>query len=94
MDLNRCFLLKDLEKDYSVDDPALSWEELRAQQLNSMMGPKGSANPKVDFIIDLHNTTSNSGASTYIPMPTFNFWSAALIAGRDSALCLIFIFAR
>ena len=67
-DLNRCFLRKDLEKQYSIDDPDLAWEQLRAHQLNSILGPKGSANPKVDFIIDLHNTTANTGTrvSSYV----------------------------
>jgi len=51
-DLNRCFKLLDLE-DHSLK----SNEQLRAKQINNKFGPKG--NSKVDFIIDLHTSTTN-----------------------------------
>lgn len=57
-DLNRCFGLHDLDGYHGK--PACV-EELRAQELNAILGPKGSDDPKTDFIIDLHNTTSNCG---------------------------------
>lgn len=53
-DLNRQFRREDL------DNPALSnYEQSRAKVIDAVLGPKG--NPKVDLVIDLHNTTSNMG---------------------------------
>ncbi len=58
-DLNRRFSLKDL------NDPSLqSVEELRAKEINQILGTKES--PKVDFIFDLHTTTANMGLSVII----------------------------
>jgi len=55
-DLNRQFRTPDLET------AALSnYEQSRAKAINAQIGPKGQA--KTDFIIDLHNTTSNMGPS-------------------------------
>jgi succinylglutamate desuccinylase len=52
-DMNRCFLLHDLA------DPSLcNREQKRAKEIDAILGPKSSANPATDFIIDLHNTTS------------------------------------
>ncbi|MGB0834867.1 MAG: aspartoacylase [Psychrobium sp.] len=53
-DLNRCFEQAQLE-----DDSLDSKEQVRAKEINELLGPKG--NPRVDFIIDLHTTTSNMG---------------------------------
>ena len=53
-DLNRQFTLPDL-----VDSNLGNYEQSRAKVLNAQLGPKGNA--KTDFIIDLHNTTSNMG---------------------------------
>lgn len=53
-DLNRCFEQAQLE-----DDSLDSKEQVRAKEINKLLGPKG--NPRVDFIIDLHTTTSNMG---------------------------------
>ena len=63
-DLNRCFLLEDLRK-YStfildeLKNEKLTYERMRAQELNMMLGPKGSME-STDLIIDLHTTTSNT----------------------------------
>lgn len=55
-DLNRQFGLADL------NNPDLtSYEQCRAKAMNQQLGPKGNA--QTDFIIDLHNTTSNMGPS-------------------------------
>ncbi|WP_154140667.1 aspartoacylase [Photobacterium damselae] len=55
-DLNRQFSLADL------NNPDLtSYEQCRAKAMNQQLGPKGNA--QTDFIIDLHNTTSNMGPS-------------------------------
>lgn len=53
-DLNRRFYRDELE------NPSLtSVEELLARQINQQLGPKGDA--RIDFIIDMHTTTSNMG---------------------------------
>ena len=53
-DMNRCFLANDLN-DVSLNKTV---EHRRAKELNAH-GPKDSSQPKVDYLIDLHNTTSN-----------------------------------
>ena len=58
-DLNRCFLKQDLKN----KSPEL-YEEKRAIEINQMIGPKG--NPKTDFIIDIHTTTSNMGITLIV----------------------------
>lgn len=58
-DLNRCFELQQLD-----DDSLTSIEQLRAKEINQLLGPK--SNPRVDFIIDLHTTTSNMGPTLLI----------------------------
>lgn len=55
-DLNRQFGLNDLSN-YGLT----SYEQSRAKAINQQIGPKGQA--KTDFVIDLHNTTSNMGPS-------------------------------
>ncbi len=57
-DMNRCFLLKDL-----ADDSLTTLEARRAKELNAVLGPKGSAAPAADLIIDLHNTTAATGVA-------------------------------
>lgn len=53
-DLNRRFHRSELEQGALTGS-----EEIRAKQINELLGPKG--NPRIDFIIDLHTTTSNMG---------------------------------
>jgi succinylglutamate desuccinylase len=66
-DMNRCFL------DASLKDSSLhSKEDFRAKEINNLLGPKASPTPGVDFVIDLHNTTSNSGVALMMsPKDTF-----------------------
>ncbi|KAF7687014.1 N-acyl-aromatic-L-amino acid amidohydrolase (carboxylate-forming) B-like [Silurus meridionalis] len=56
-DLNRCFTKDTLSCPITEDTP---YEIQRAQELNSLLGPKGS-DAAVDIICDLHNTTANMG---------------------------------
>ncbi|MGF1718091.1 aspartoacylase [Photobacterium chitinilyticum] len=60
---NKRYLDCDLNRQFSLDDlnnPELAnYEQSRAKAINLQVGPKGNA--KTDFIIDLHNTTSNMG---------------------------------
>lgn len=54
--MNRCFFKQDL------DDSSISTiEGLRAKELNVILGPKSSEDPKADIILDFHSTTSNTG---------------------------------
>ncbi len=53
-DLNRQFTAKKL-----ANHTLANYEQSRAKALNHQLGPKGSS--RTDFIIDLHNTTSNMG---------------------------------
>ena len=55
-DLNRCFLLQELE-----NPDLLSVERARAKELDLLLGPKSSPDPKTDLILDFHSTTSNTG---------------------------------
>ncbi|XP_051982988.1 N-acyl-aromatic-L-amino acid amidohydrolase (carboxylate-forming) B-like isoform X1 [Xyrauchen texanus] len=56
-DMNRCFSSAILSSPITDSSPYEVW---RAQDLNALLGPKGSAGA-IDMICDLHNTTSNMG---------------------------------
>ena len=57
-----------------------NYEESRAKVINSILGPKGSATTQVDFVIDLHNTTSNMGPSLILlQSDSFNLNLAAYV---------------
>jgi len=57
-DMNRCFLQKDLDD----PDKNTTVESRRAKELNAVLGPKGSSDA-ADLIIDLHNTTADTGVA-------------------------------
>eukprot|EP00510_Aplanochytrium_minuta_P002455 CAMPEP_0184022352 /NCGR_PEP_ID=MMETSP0954-20121128/10555_1 /TAXON_ID=627963 /ORGANISM="Aplanochytrium sp, Strain PBS07" /LENGTH=344 /DNA_ID=CAMNT_0026304711 /DNA_START=147 /DNA_END=1181 /DNA_ORIENTATION=+ len=64
VDMNRCFLIDDLEKWKKLgsdSNDSLNVEQCRAVEIDNALGPKSSMNPKSDFIFDLHNTTANTG---------------------------------
>ncbi|XP_059410690.1 N-acyl-aromatic-L-amino acid amidohydrolase (carboxylate-forming) B-like [Carassius carassius] len=56
-DMNRCFTRDTLSSPITDSSP---YEVLRAQELNNLLGLKGSTDA-IDLICDLHNTTSNMG---------------------------------
>ena len=64
-DANKRYLDCDMNRQFGVADLAnpelANYEQSRAKAINAQLGPKGEA--KTDFIIDLHNTTSNMGPS-------------------------------
>lgn len=60
-DLNRCFSTADL-----ANSERSGYEWQRAQVLNALLGPKGSADPAYQFVIDLHTTTANLGPTVII----------------------------
>jgi len=79
---NRRYLDSDLNRQFLaalLDDVALAdYEQSRAKVLNGQLGPKGKA--RTDFIIDLHNTTSNMGPSLILlQSDSFNLRLAAYI---------------
>ncbi|XP_060115018.1 aspartoacylase isoform X2 [Heteronotia binoei] len=59
-DLNRVFDAENLGMKVTEDTP---YEVKRAQEINSMFGPKGSCEEAYDLIFDLHNTTANMGST-------------------------------
>ncbi|WP_299012873.1 aspartoacylase [uncultured Photobacterium sp.] len=64
-DENKRYLDCDMNRQFSQEDlnnqDLANYEQSRAKAINFQLGPKGNA--KTDFIIDLHNTTSNMGPS-------------------------------
>lgn len=70
-DLNRSFGLHDL-----ADDNLDNYEAQLAKELNETLGKKGSEEPKVDFIVDLHTTTANMGLSIVVSNPSTITWRA------------------
>jgi len=71
-DLNRTFTLAGLN-----DKTLTSYEDKLAKEINQKIGPKGSDNPNVDFIMDLHSTTSNMGLSICISTEDKLSWQVA-----------------
>eukprot|EP00943_MAST-04B_sp_MAST-4B-sp1_P004349 g4349.t1 len=68
-DMNRCFLAEDLNN----RDLTQTVEHRRAKELNQLYGPKDAVKPKVDYLIDLHNTTANCGILLlFHPSDTFS----------------------
>ena len=68
-DLNRCFSHKALAEAAATKDVStLTWEQKRSLELDSILGPKFDDNqpPNMDFIIDLHTTTTNMHTSLII----------------------------
>ncbi len=60
-DLNRTFITEDLS-----DPTKYTYEDILAKNINAKLGPKGSKKTNVDFIVDLHSTTSDMGLSIVI----------------------------
>jgi aspartoacylase len=60
-DLNRCCATEDLANPHQA-----GYERQRAQVLNALFGPKGSADPAYQFLIDLHSTTAHLGPTVII----------------------------
>jgi len=78
-DMNRCFLLKDL-KDSSLQ----TLEHKRAREIDALLGPKASENPSADLVLDLHNTTANTGFLLLIaPHDDFSHLVGAYLMSKD-----------
>ncbi len=82
-DLNRQFTRDNLE-----NDALCNYEQSRAKAMNQQLGPKGNA--KTDFIIDLHNTTSNMGPSLILlQMDKFNRKMGAYLKSKMPEVVVI-----
>lgn len=82
---NKRYLDCDMNRQFShtdLTDPLLTnYEQSRAKVLNAQLGPKGDA--RTDFIIDLHNTTSNMGPSLILlQSDAFNRKLAAYVVSK------------
>ncbi len=71
-DLNRTFAEKNLN-----DIKLYSYEDILAKLINKKLGPKGTKSTNVDFIVDLHSTTSNMGLSIVIDNGSRLTWEVA-----------------
>lgn len=84
-DENKRYLDCDLNRQFGFEDlnntELANYEQSRAKAINYQLGPKGDA--KTDFIIDLHNTTSNMGPSLILlQSDTFNRKMAAYVKSK------------
>ena len=70
-DLNRSFGLTDL-----ANDRLTTYEAMLAKELNGLLGKKGTNEPNVDFIVDLHTTTANMGLSIVVSNMSRTTWRA------------------
>lgn len=57
-DLNRCYLAADLSDDSKA---TVNRERKRAREVDQILGPKSSPEPRCDLVVDLHNTTAATG---------------------------------
>jgi aspartoacylase len=71
-DLNRTFAIEDLK---NPDES--NYEDILAKVINQELGPKSSSTPEVDFIVDMHTTTSNMGLSVILDNENALTWQAA-----------------
>ncbi len=83
-DLNRQFSLSDL-----ANNELANYEQSRAKAINHQLGPKGDA--KTDFIIDLHNTTSNMGPTLILlKSDDFNKKMGAYVLSKMPEAVIVF----
>jgi len=78
-DMNRCFLLDDLQ-----NEKLQTLEHKRAREIDALLGPKASEEPTMDLVLDLHNTTANTGVLLLMaPQDDFAHLVAAHIQKSD-----------
>lgn len=90
---NKRYIDNDLNRQFSINDlnsnNLSSYEQTRAKVLNFQLGPKGSS--KTDFIIDLHNTTSNMGPTlVLLQSDSFNCNMGAYIKEKMPEAVILF----
>lgn len=74
-DLNRTFTLEALD-----DHTLTTYEDTLSKVINQRIGPKGSKNPAVNLVIDLHTTTSDMGLSICVSTKDPFTWQAIAYA--------------
>ena len=79
-DLNRAFNTVDLN-----DNSLVTHEAKLAKELNKLLGPKGSTDTNVDFIVDLHTTTANMGLSIVVSNDSILTWKAVAFLSMNEA---------
>jgi succinylglutamate desuccinylase len=85
-DLNRCFLAETL----SNTEGHSTLEHRRARELNELLGPKRSAEPRADFIIDLHNSTAATGVALMLaPQDAFAHEVASYLMDLDPTVVVV-----
>lgn len=83
-DLNRQFTHTLLS-----DNTLANYEQSRAKAINAQLGPKGDA--RSDFIIDLHNTTSNMGPTLILlKSDDFNKKMGAYVLSKMPEAVIVF----
>lgn len=84
------YLDEDLNRAFHIDRlngrPDDTWESRRAHELNLRLGPKLSDDPKVDFILDMHTTTSNMGDTLIIYDKPLHLKLAKFLKDRNSGI--------
>jgi aspartoacylase len=90
---NKRYVSHDLNRQFGFDDLSnntlSSCEQKRAKELNQQIGPKGDA--QTDFIIDLHNTTSNMGPSLILlQSDSFNRQLGAYVKSKMPEAVVVF----
>jgi aspartoacylase len=76
----RRYIDRDLNRSCSyefLNSSDISHEVKLAKELNSIVGPKGEDDKNSDFVVDLHTTTANMGASLVISNESELTWMAA-----------------
>lgn len=90
---NKRYIDSDLNRQFTVADLAntelSNYEQSRAKVINAQLGPKGDA--KTDFIIDLHNTTSNMGPTLILlQSDDFNKKMGAYVLSKMPEAVIVF----
>lgn len=90
---NKRYIDSDLNRQFTVADLAntelSNYEQSRAKVINAQVGPKGDA--KTDFIIDLHNTTSNMGPTLILlQSDDFNKKMGAYVLSKMPEAVIVF----
>ncbi|GBG32442.1 N-acyl-aromatic-L-amino acid amidohydrolase carboxylate-forming [Hondaea fermentalgiana] len=90
-DMNRCFDFAALSTSEKTPEAERNAEQQRSLELNELLGPKFSEEPKTDLILDLHNTTSNTGVLLCLHKEdSFARELAAYVRQQDSQVCATF----
>eukprot|EP00746_Dinoflagellata_sp_MGD_P010310 gnl/MRDRNA2_/MRDRNA2_121238_c0_seq1.p1 gnl/MRDRNA2_/MRDRNA2_121238_c0~~gnl/MRDRNA2_/MRDRNA2_121238_c0_seq1.p1 ORF type:complete len:337 (-),score=59.26 gnl/MRDRNA2_/MRDRNA2_121238_c0_seq1:93-1103(-) len=86
-DLNRCYSLEDLTNDAKA---TATLERKRAREVDKLLGPKSSPDPRCDLVIDLHNTTANSGIALLMaPNDDFGHELGKHLMTLDKDVCIV-----